>query len=129
MSAIQSLVTKARQYPRALAATGLMALGAGSYYGYDTTNYISAKEAITRGVGSEVRLKMEVGDARFLGPRIGTLINDVPYRTDPEGKNRVTVRVPGKDASALVGKTIHVVGTVDEYQGKKQVVAESVDIQ
>lgn len=135
-----SLVTRIATLPaqakknlaRVVLASGL-GLGGGAYLATDHYSAVPVAQAMTRPVGSAVRVTMPVEDLRDLGPRIGVLLNDVPYRVDPEGKSRHTVRVPRsasgyEEAKKSLGKTVRVVGTVQQYQGKNQIVAEEVEV-
>lgn len=126
---VNNLVSRVRNHPRLVAAS-LLGIGGTGYVVTDHYTYLTPTQAYQKDLGSTVRVKMDAQDVKSFGPRVGVLVNDVPFRNDPEGKSRHTVRIPAhlvKDPASLLGRQIRVVGRVEEYQGKKQIVAEEVN--
>lgn len=134
---MKNLMEKLSPKARAVLVASVLGTGAGGYVAQDAYfSPVTAKEAVQKPVGSSVRLTMKVADSRDLGPQIGTLLNNVPYRNDPEGKSRVTVRVTpdtiGYDLvreKKMLGKNIWVKGTVDEFGNQKQILATEISSQ
>lgn len=126
---MNNLITSAKKYARLLIVS-VLGLGAVSVGGYKLTDHSqpSAQAAQQQVAGTTVSFDMTVGSGRTLGPK-GTLINEGVY---PNQTATVFVPSGAKGASAvsdpksIAGRTIHVTGRSQTYNGKPEVVASEI---
>lgn len=109
--------------------TALAALVGGSMM-VEEFDHDSITECVSQEVGTHVRGTMEVREAKYFGPRIGLLLNSVSYRdavADGDTSEMYTLRVLGeKSPNKFEGKTVSFEGTVEEYNGKRQILVSHI---
>jgi hypothetical protein len=78
---------------------------------------MSLSEALKQPLGTPVTCEFQVGSGKYLGPKIGTLLNEGIY---PNHSGTVHLASLA-DPAPFLGRKVTVKGTVASYKGKPQI--------
>jgi hypothetical protein len=110
-----------------VALASIVGLGAYSWTGGSA---VQPKAALAQPEGAAVQTEFTVGSGKFLGQRVGLLLNEGIY---PNHTATIHVPVSAKgfteDVNSLIGHKIKVKGVVSSYKGKRQIEASEITVQ
>jgi hypothetical protein len=84
---------------------------------------MSLSEALKLPIGTPVTCEFQVGSGKYLGPKIGTLLNEGVYPNHSGTVHLASLT----DPAPFLGRKVTVKGTVASYHGKTQIEASEIN--